>query len=165
MDFLLTCSERVQEPVFFSVAHLLNLEVDVIFFDTTTADWETEASDEAGDEDQDGPQGPPTLTSWCLHRVWQGARPLGAASPVPARAGGRWAAVRCAGTTCGTPPGRSWPPTASAWCRSRTRWATQPSRPPAATCTHVRPPDRRPGSRGRSSHRQRAPGHRQPPKH
>ena len=36
MDFLLECSERVQESVFFSVASLLNLEVDVIFFDTTS---------------------------------------------------------------------------------------------------------------------------------
>jgi hypothetical protein len=33
MDFLLECSERVQEAVFFSVANLLNSEVDVIFFD------------------------------------------------------------------------------------------------------------------------------------
>src|SRR5262249_57476897 len=35
MDFLLACAERVQESVFFSLANLLNLEVDVIFFDTT----------------------------------------------------------------------------------------------------------------------------------
>ena len=34
------CSERVQESVFFSVASLLNLEVDVIFFDTTSTYWE-----------------------------------------------------------------------------------------------------------------------------
>jgi hypothetical protein len=50
MDFLLACSERVQESVFFSVAHLLNLEVDVIFFDTTSTYWETEP-----DEDDDVP--------------------------------------------------------------------------------------------------------------
>ena len=36
MDFLLACSERVQESVFFSLANLLSLEVDVIFFDTTS---------------------------------------------------------------------------------------------------------------------------------
>ncbi|MGH2851182.1 MAG: IS1634 family transposase [Solirubrobacteraceae bacterium] len=52
MDFLLACSERVQESVFFSVAHLLNLEVDVIFFDTTSTYWETELSEEP-DDDQD----------------------------------------------------------------------------------------------------------------
>jgi hypothetical protein len=54
MDFLLACSECVQESVFFSVAHLLNLEVDVIFFDTTSSYFETEPweeGDEAGDED------------------------------------------------------------------------------------------------------------------
>lgn len=32
MDFLLACSERVPESVFCSLANLLNLEVDVIFF-------------------------------------------------------------------------------------------------------------------------------------
>src|SRR5215218_5879519 len=40
MDFLLECAERVQESVFFSVAHLLNLEVDVVFFDTTSTYFE-----------------------------------------------------------------------------------------------------------------------------
>jgi hypothetical protein len=51
VDFLLACSERVQESVvFFSVAHLLNLEVDVIFFDTTSTYFET---------DPDGPQDAP----------------------------------------------------------------------------------------------------------
>ena len=54
MDFLLDCSERVQESVFFSVASLLNLEVDVIFFDTTSTSWETEAEDidDDGDSEQ-----------------------------------------------------------------------------------------------------------------
>jgi hypothetical protein len=54
MDFLLACSERVQESVFFSVAHLLNLEVDVIFFDTTSTYFETDPDDpedEPGDKD------------------------------------------------------------------------------------------------------------------
>jgi len=56
MDFLLECSERVQEAVFFSVANLLNSEVDVIFFDTTSTYFEVETcDDEAGlaDEDED----------------------------------------------------------------------------------------------------------------
>jgi hypothetical protein len=52
MDFLLACSERVQESVFFSVAHLLNLEVDVIFFDTTSTYFETEPGDGPGEEDE-----------------------------------------------------------------------------------------------------------------
>ena len=47
MDFLLACSERVQESVFFSVANLLNLEVDVIFFDTTSTYFEVDVDDRA----------------------------------------------------------------------------------------------------------------------
>ncbi len=55
MDFLLACSERVQESVFFSVAHLLNLEVDVIFFDTTSTYFEVDVDEDEGDEEeQDG---------------------------------------------------------------------------------------------------------------
>jgi len=53
MDFLLECSERVQESVFFSVASLLNLEVDVIFFDTTSTYWETEPCEQAPEDEDD----------------------------------------------------------------------------------------------------------------
>ncbi len=53
MDFLLDCAERVQESVFFSVAHLLNLEVDVIFFDTTSTYFEIEPDEELDDEPSD----------------------------------------------------------------------------------------------------------------
>ena len=35
MDFLLDCEEEIQREVFFAVANLLNLEVDVIFFDSS----------------------------------------------------------------------------------------------------------------------------------
>jgi len=58
MDFLLACSERVQESVFFSVAHLLNLEVDVIFFDTTSTYFEVEVDEDAGDEEEQAGEGP-----------------------------------------------------------------------------------------------------------
>lgn len=51
MDFLLACSERVQESVFFSVANLLNLEVDVIFFDTTSTYFEVDVDDALGQEE------------------------------------------------------------------------------------------------------------------
>jgi hypothetical protein len=50
MDFLLECAERVQESVFFSVAHLLNLEVDVVFFDTTSTYFEIDSDDPNDDE-------------------------------------------------------------------------------------------------------------------
>ncbi len=52
MDFLLACSERVQESVFFSLANLLNLEVDVIFFDTTSTYFEVDVDDESNEEDE-----------------------------------------------------------------------------------------------------------------
>jgi hypothetical protein len=59
MDFLLECSERVQESVFFSVANLLNSQVDVIFFDTTSTYFEVEAGDdEAGSEDEEADEEP-----------------------------------------------------------------------------------------------------------
>ncbi|HEX2027228.1 MAG TPA: hypothetical protein VHF25_04435 [Nitriliruptorales bacterium] len=35
MDFLLNALPQLQEQVFFTVANLLNLEVDLVFFDTT----------------------------------------------------------------------------------------------------------------------------------
>jgi transposase len=42
----------VQEAVFFAVATLLNLEVDVLFFDTTSTYWERDTEDpDAGGED------------------------------------------------------------------------------------------------------------------
>lgn len=56
MDFLLACSERVQESVFFSVASLLNLEVDVIFFDTTSTYWETDPCEQTSADEEDGEQ-------------------------------------------------------------------------------------------------------------
>jgi Transposase DDE domain len=56
MDFLLACSERVQESVFFSVASLLNLEVDVVFFDTTSTYFEIDVDDPLDDEDGEDPE-------------------------------------------------------------------------------------------------------------
>jgi hypothetical protein len=48
MDFLLDCEEEVQREVFFAVADLLNLEVDLILFDTTSTYFEIEAEREDG---------------------------------------------------------------------------------------------------------------------
>lgn len=58
MDFLLEGSERVQEAVFFSVANLLNLEVDVIFFDTTSTYFEVEVDDDEAGLDEDDTEPP-----------------------------------------------------------------------------------------------------------
>ena len=49
MDFLLENQEEVQERVFFQVAELLRLEVDLIFFDTTSSYFEIEGEDEEED--------------------------------------------------------------------------------------------------------------------
>jgi len=46
MDFLLEADEAIQREVFFAVANLLNLEVDVLLFDTTSTYFETETEDE-----------------------------------------------------------------------------------------------------------------------
>jgi len=58
MDFLLDALGELQESVFFSVANLLNLEVDLLFFDTSSTYFETERIedelvDDADDEGQE----------------------------------------------------------------------------------------------------------------
>lgn len=46
MDFLVEHGEALQRSVFFSVASLLNLEVDLLFFDTTSTYFEVEDQDD-----------------------------------------------------------------------------------------------------------------------
>ena len=53
MDFLIEASEELQHDVFFTVANLLNLEVDLIFLDTTSTYFEIEGED-ADEEGRDG---------------------------------------------------------------------------------------------------------------
>jgi transposase len=48
MDFLLEQKELIQKEVFFATADLLNLEVDLLFFDTTTTYVERDEEDEEG---------------------------------------------------------------------------------------------------------------------
>ena len=59
MDFLHAALPALQERVFFSVASLLDLEVDLLFFDTSSTYWETDGlpeelrdDDEAVDDDE-----------------------------------------------------------------------------------------------------------------
>ena len=54
MDWLLTVEPQLARGVFDQVAHLLNLEVDLIFFDTTSTYFETDAADEPVWRDQHG---------------------------------------------------------------------------------------------------------------
>jgi hypothetical protein len=46
MDFLLECDDQVQREVFFAVSDLLNLQVDLILFDTTSTYFEIPAERE-----------------------------------------------------------------------------------------------------------------------
>lgn len=46
MDFLLQEQERLEKAVFFKVADLLNVDVDLIFYDTTTIHCEVDEEDE-----------------------------------------------------------------------------------------------------------------------
>jgi DDE family transposase len=59
MDVLMDVLAGLQERVFFAVANLLDLEVDLLFFDTTSTYWETdrlpnELADEGDDPDTVG---------------------------------------------------------------------------------------------------------------
>jgi hypothetical protein len=54
MDWLLEISAKLEEEVFGQVANLLNLEVDLLFFDTTSTYFETEDADEAVARDEFG---------------------------------------------------------------------------------------------------------------
>ena len=66
MDWLLTVEPQLARGVFDQVAHLLNLEVDLIFFDTTSTYFETENPDEPVWRDPNGrrlPDPPTTDTS------------------------------------------------------------------------------------------------------
>ncbi len=48
MDFLLDVAEDLQYGVFRCVSNLLNLDVDLLFFDTTSTYFETENEPEEG---------------------------------------------------------------------------------------------------------------------
>ncbi|MQA17351.1 MAG: IS1634 family transposase, partial [Pseudonocardiaceae bacterium] len=46
MDFLLDALDEIASETFSSVAHLLNLDLDIVFVDTTSTYWETETADD-----------------------------------------------------------------------------------------------------------------------
>jgi hypothetical protein len=54
MDWLIQVEDQLARGVFDQVAHLLNLEVDLIFFDTTSTYFETEDADEPVWRDEHG---------------------------------------------------------------------------------------------------------------
>jgi transposase len=49
MDFLLDALDDIAVEIFNSVAHLLNLDVDIVFVDTTSTYWEVDGADELAD--------------------------------------------------------------------------------------------------------------------
>ena len=49
MDFLLDALNEIAGEIFGSVAHLLNLDLDLIFVDTTSTYWELDGADELAD--------------------------------------------------------------------------------------------------------------------
>ncbi len=53
MDFLLDALSEIASEVFTSVAHLLNLDLDIVFVDTTSTYWEVEVPDELADLAED----------------------------------------------------------------------------------------------------------------
>jgi hypothetical protein len=56
MDFLLAALEEIAAEIFYSVAHLLNLDVDIVFAVTTSTYWEMEVAAELAEvarEDED----------------------------------------------------------------------------------------------------------------
>jgi len=55
MDFLHAALAQLQERVFFRVANLLDLEVDLLFFDTTSTYWETDRLTEELQEEDEQP--------------------------------------------------------------------------------------------------------------
>jgi len=71
MDFLHAALPALQERVFFNVASLLDLEVDMLFFDTSSTYWQTDslpeelqdddAREDDGEDDEDGGQDDDTL--------------------------------------------------------------------------------------------------------
>ena len=54
MDWLHQVKEPVEQEIFHQVANLLNLEVDLLFFDTTSTYFEVEGEDEALPRDKNG---------------------------------------------------------------------------------------------------------------
>jgi hypothetical protein len=49
MDFLLDALDEIASRIFASVAHLLNLDVDIVFVDTTSTYWEVDVADDLAD--------------------------------------------------------------------------------------------------------------------
>jgi hypothetical protein len=78
MDFLYAEARAVEEAVFFHTADLLNLDVDLVFYDTTTASFSVDEEDEESDEPETGLRqwGKPKESGWADLRGWKLSRAL-----------------------------------------------------------------------------------------
>lgn len=72
MDFLLDALDEIASQIFASVAHLLNLDVDIVFVDTTSTYFEVDGADELAD-----PQSEPEPDDGTSKPVENGARLFG----------------------------------------------------------------------------------------
>jgi hypothetical protein len=72
MDFLLDALPEIAARIFDAVAHLLNLDVDIVFVDTTSTYWEVDVPDELADL-----QPEPVPDDGTAKPVEQGARRFG----------------------------------------------------------------------------------------
>lgn len=78
MDVFLSTLAELQQAVFFSVANLLNLEVDILFFDSSSTYWQTETTDDALlDDEHDGSdaEGRAVEGAWRTHGHSKDHRP------------------------------------------------------------------------------------------
>jgi hypothetical protein len=72
MDFLLDALGEIAARIFGSVAHLLNLDVDIVFVDSTSTYWEVDGADELCDLDPE-----PEVDDGTAKAVEGGARRFG----------------------------------------------------------------------------------------
>ena len=89
MDFLHAALPELQERVFFTVASLLDLEVDLLFFDTTSTYWETSRLPEELQHDDEQP-GPMTTMMMSPRRGSRAAGATRRAVRIIARICRRW---------------------------------------------------------------------------
>jgi len=70
MDLLAQHSQQVEEAIFFQTASLLDLEVDLVFYDTTPVDFSIDMEDEETEDDEALRQyGRPRNGSWSVQMV------------------------------------------------------------------------------------------------
>nr|WP_241825687.1 hypothetical protein [Micromonospora sp. CB01531] len=157
MDLLVAADTQaaVQEAVFFSAAHLLNCEVDLVFFGTTCTYFERDTAD---DPDGEGS----SLRQYGTPRTTAGTRRRSSSDwPSPARAS------RCAGADQGS-PGRGREEGAGQGRHERQAHHHRLGRtPPQGRVRPAGPPHSRPVAQAAPHHRtavhQRCQGHRRGP--